>query len=131
KRFGPAKTFGGGLKVTTTLDVDLQRMAQDAIGSVLPQNGSGPTAAMVVLDAQSGNVLAMVGGENYHHNQFNLATQGERQPGSSFKPFVLATALKDNIAPSSVLVSKPITINADGRVWKPENYEGEYLGAIS
>jgi membrane peptidoglycan carboxypeptidase len=86
---------------------------------------------MVVLDAQSGDVLAMVGGENYHRNQFNLATQGERQPGSSFKPFVLATALKDNIAPSSVLVSKPVTINAGGRVWKPENYEGEYLGPIN
>jgi penicillin-binding protein 1A len=131
KQFGPAKTFGGGLKVMTTLDVDKQRMAQEAIASVLPQNGNGPTAAMVVLDAQKGDVLAMVGGENYHHNQFNLATQGERQPGSSFKPFVLATALKDNIAPSSVLVSKPVTINADGRIWKPENYEGEYLGPIN
>src|SRR5262249_40386627 len=52
KRFGPAKTFGGGLKVKTTLNVNLQRMAQRAIASVLPQNGSGPTAAMVVLDAQ-------------------------------------------------------------------------------
>jgi penicillin-binding protein 1A len=130
-RLGPAKTFGGGLKVTTTLDTDLQKMARDAIASVLRPNGSGPTAAMVVLDAQKGDVLAMVGGENYHHNQFNLATQGERQPGSSFKPFVLATALRDNIAPSSVLVSKPITINADGRIWKPANYEGEYLGPIS
>src|SRR5207253_70542 len=63
--------------------------------------------------------------------QFNLATQGERQPGSSFKPFVLATALRDNIAPSSTLVSEPVTINADGRLWKVENYEGEYLGRIS
>jgi penicillin-binding protein 1A len=130
ERYGAAKTFGGGLKVKTTLDVDLQKMTQQAIASVLPQNGTGPTAAMVVLDAQNGDVLAMVGGPNYHHNQFNLATQGERQPGSSFKPFVLATALKDNIAPSSVLVSKPVTINTGGRLWKVNNYEGEYLGAI-
>ena len=130
-QLGPAKTFGGGLKVITTLNVNLQQDARDAIASVLPQNGNGPAAAMVVLDAQNGNVLAMVGGENYHRNQFNLATQGERQPGSSFKPFVLATALKDNIAPSSVLVSKPVTINADGKIWKPNNYEGEYLGAIT
>jgi penicillin-binding protein 1A len=131
KKFGPAKTFGGGLKVRTTLNVNLQGMARDAIHSVLPPNGNGPTAAMVVLDAQTGDVLAMVGGENYHRSQFNLATQGERQPGSSFKPFVLATALKDNIAPSSVLVSKPVTINAGGRLWKVENYEGEYLGPIN
>jgi penicillin-binding protein 1A len=130
-RFGPAKTFGGGLKVKTTLRVELQKMARDAIASVLPPNSSGPTAAMVVLDAQKGDVLAMVGGENYHRNQFNLATQGERQPGSSFKPFVLATALRDNIAPSSTLVSEPVTINADGRLWKVENYEGEYLGRIN
>jgi penicillin-binding protein 1A len=130
KRFGAAKTFGGGLKVKTTLNVDLQRTAQQAISSVLPQNGTGPTAAMVVLDAQNGDVLAMVGGPNYHHNQFNLATQGERQPGSSFKPFVLATALRDNIAPSTVLVSKPVTINAGGRLWKVNNYEGEYLGPV-
>jgi penicillin-binding protein 1A len=129
--FGPAKTFGGGLKVKTTLNVNLQKMAREAIASVLPQNGSGPTAAMVVLDAQKGDVLAMVGGPNYHHNQFNLATQGERQPGSAFKPFVLATALKENIAPSSVLVSKPVTINAGGRLWKVANYEGEYLGPIN
>ncbi len=129
--YGPARTFGGGLKVTTTLNVGLQQMARDAIASVLPQNGSGPTAAVVVLDAQNGSVLAMVGGENYHHNQFNLATQGERQPGSSFKPFVLATALRQNIAPSSVLNSAPVTINADGRLWKVNNYEGEYLGRIN
>ena len=98
---------------------------------MLPQNGTGPTAAVVVLDAHTGAVLAMVGGENYHRNQFNLATQGERQPGSSFKPFVLATALRQNIAPSSVLNSEPVTINADGRLWKVNNYEGEYLGRIN
>ena len=76
-------------------------------------------------------MLAMIGGANYHKNQFNLATQGERQPGSSFKPFVLATALKENIAPSSILTSsKHVTINADGRLWQVNNYEGEALGPI-
>ena len=100
---------------------------RDQVGAART-NGTGPTAAVVVLDAHNGAVLAMVGGENYHRNQFNLATQGERQPGSSFKPFVLATALRQNIAPSSVLTSEPVTINADGRLWKVNNYEGEYLG---
>jgi penicillin-binding protein 1A len=129
-RFGPRRTFGGGLRVTTTLDVGLQQIARDAIKSVLPASDSGPTATIVVLDAHSGAVVAMVGGENYHKNQFNLATQGERQPGSSFKPFVLATALKNNVAPSTVLESRPVTINADGRLWEVNNYEGEYLGPI-
>jgi penicillin-binding protein 1A len=129
-RYGASKTFGGGLKVTTTLDVNLQKIARQAIASVLPTS-SGPTASLVVLNAQTGDVLAMVGGENYHKSQFNLATQGERQPGSSFKPFVLATALKENIAPSSILTSsKHVTINADGRLWPVNNYEGEALGPI-
>ena len=82
--------------MTTTLDMNLQQMARDAIAAVLPQNGTNPAVALVAIDAQQqpGAVLAMVGGANYHKNQFNLATQGERQPGSAFKPFVLATALK-------------------------------------
>ena len=135
KQYGPGKAFGGGLRVRTTLDVDLQRLARQAIASALPgsvqQTPYGPTAAMVVLDGQTGAVLAMVGGANYHRSQFNLATQGERQPGSSFKPFVLATALKEGIAPSSILTSsKHVTINADGRLWQVNNFEGEALGPI-
>ena len=130
KRYGPSRTFGGGLKVTTTLDVNLQKIAREAIASALPAS-LGPAAALVVLDAHTGDVLAMVGGANYHKSQFNLATQGERQPGSSFKPFVLATALKEGIAPSSILTSsKHVTINADGRLWQVNNYEGEALGPI-
>ena len=110
--------------------MNLQELAREAISSVLPTS-SGPTASLVVLNAQTGDVLAMVGGENYHKSQFNLATQGERQPGSSFKPFVLATALKEGIAPSSILTSsKHVTINADGRLWQVNNYEGEALGPI-
>ncbi len=131
KHYGPRTAFGGGLKVTTTLDVNLQKIAREAVASVLPTS-SGPTASLVVLDARNGDVLAMVGGENYHKSQFNLATQGERQPGSSFKPFVLATALKEGISPSSILTSsKNVTINADGRLWKVNNYEGEALGPIN
>ena len=133
KQYGPRRTFGGGLRVKTTLDVDLQRVARQAIASVLPPSSSGPTATLVALDVKKdpGAIVAMVGGEKYHKSEFNLATQGERQPGSSFKPFVLATALKEGIAPSSVLTSsKQVTINADGRLWQVNNYEGEALGPI-
>jgi penicillin-binding protein 1A len=134
RQYGPRRAFGGGLKVKTTLDTGLQKLARDAIQSVLPYREGGPAAAMVVIDAQQhpGAVLAMVGGPNYHKNQFNLATQGERQPGSSFKPFVLATALKENISPSTILTSsKQVTINADGKLWQVNNYEGEALGPIN
>src|SRR5439155_1077734 len=131
KEYGPRKAFGGGLKVTTTLDTGLQKIAREAIASVLPYREDGPTAAMVVIDAQHnpGAVLAMIGGPNYHHNQFNLATQGERQPGSSFKPFVLATALKENISPSTTFPSKPVNIFIGDKYWPVHNYENDYIGS--
>jgi len=131
QQLGPGRTFGGGLKVRTTLDVQLQQAARDAITQVLPAS-LGPTAALVALDAQTGAVLAMIGGQNYHRSQFNLATQGERQPGSAFKPFVLATALKENISPATMITSvKHVTINAGGRLWQVNNFEGEALGPIN
>jgi penicillin-binding protein 1A len=130
QRYGAKRVLGGGLHVTTTIDLGLQQVARDAVANVLPPS-VGPAAALVAVDAQTGAVLAMVGGRNYHESQFNLATQGERQPGSSFKPFVLAAALRDGIAPSSVFDSHPVTIYAAGRWWKVNNYEGDYLGQIN
>ena len=103
--YKPQVVFGGGLHVTTTIDLGLQQLARDAIAKELPPS-VGPTAALVALDARTGAVLAMVGGRNYHQSQFNLATQGERQPGSAFKPFVLAAALRAGIAPSTTFNSQ-------------------------
>jgi penicillin-binding protein 1A len=119
--------YGGGLKVETTIDLNLQKQAQAAVQKWLP-SPDGPQAALVAMDTHSGAVLAMVGGRNYHSLQFNLATQRNRQVGSSFKPLVLATALREGIAPQSVFKSGPVVINADGRLWPVTNYEGESLG---
>jgi penicillin-binding protein 1A len=129
-RYGSGRVFGGGLKVYTTIDLKLQKMARNSIGKWLT-NASGPTAALVAIDPRDGRVLAMFGGNNFHKSQFNLAVQGERQAGSSFKPFVLATALREGVAPSTTFVSKPVTIDAGGRLWEVHNYEDEYLGPIS
>jgi penicillin-binding protein 1A len=126
---GTHNAYGGNLRVRTTIDLGLQKLAREAIAKTLPAS-VGPTAALVSLDAHTGAVLAMVGGRNYHHSQFNLATQGERQPGSAFKPFVLAAALKSGIAPSTTLVSKPVSIFLGDKLWNVTNYEGEYLGTI-
>ncbi len=128
-KYKPRQVFGGGLKVTTTIDLGLQKLARQAIQQVLPPS-IGPTAALVAIDVHNGDVLTMVGGRNYHASQFNLATQGERQPGSAFKPFVLATALAEGIAPSSTLVSHPIVLDAGGRAWSVNNFEHESLGPI-
>ena len=72
----------------------------------------------------------MYGGNSFHTSQFNLATQGERQPGSAFKPFVLAAALKEGISPLTTFTSKPISIFLGNKYWYVHNFEGEYLGPI-
>ncbi len=86
--------------------------------------------AIVVMDPHTGRVLAMDGGFSYDASEFNRATQAERQPGSSFKPFVYSAALDNGYTPSSVVMDAPISIdlgNGQG-VWQPENYEGDFLG---
>ena len=128
-QFGAKRVFGSGFRVNTTINFQLQSLARAAIHKWLP-SATGPQAALVAIDPTSGAVLAMYGGNSFHQSQFNLATQGERQPGSSFKPFVLATALKQGISPLTTLVSKPVSIFLGNRYWYVHNYEGEYLGPI-
>ena len=128
-RFRVKDVYGGGYRVHTTISLRLQRLAAEAIDKWLP-SPDGPQAALVAINPSNGAVLAMYGGRNFHASQFNLAVQGERQPGSSFKPFVLATALKEGIAPSSTFESKPVSIFLGNKYWTPHNYEGEYLGTI-
>ncbi len=91
EQFGARRAFEGGLRVRTTLDLDFQNAAQRAIDNSLP-NPDGPAAAMVAIDNQTGEVRALVNSTNYRDRPFNLATQGERQPGSTVKPFILAEA---------------------------------------
>ena len=128
-RYGAARVFGGGLRVRTSLDLELQRIARKSISKWLT-SPTGPSAALVAIDPKNGKILAMVGGNNYRKSQFNLAVQSQRQPGSAFKPFVLATALEEGIAPSTTFVSRPVSIPLGDRVWSVSNYEDSYLGTI-
>lgn len=131
-RYGTRQTFEGGLRVYTTLNLGKQAAAENAIASVLDQPGD-PSAALVSLEPSSGYVRAMVGGTNFTQQKFNVATQGHRQPGSAFKPFVLATAMSKGISPSATFVSEPKHFNLDsvGSVWDVSNYDFLYLGKIS
>ena len=89
------------------------------------------SGAMVVMDPPTGRVLAMVGGFSYDQSQFNRATQAMRQPGSSFKPFVYATALDNGYTPSTLVLDGPIEIDQGPGMppWRPENYSvGKYYG---
>jgi penicillin-binding protein 1A len=128
-RFGARRVFGGGFRVNTTINFPLQLLARAAIHKVLP-SPNGPQAALVAINPRTGAVLAMYGGNSFATSQYNLATARERQTGSAFKPFVLATALREGISPLSTFVSKPVSIFLGNRYWNVHNYEGEYLGPI-
>jgi penicillin-binding protein 1A len=130
-KFGARRAFEGGLRVRTTLDLQLQEQAQRAVNTYLANPG-GPTAALVAIDNDTGEVRAMVGGRDYDSAPFNLATQGQRQPGSSFKPFILAEALRRGIGPGSLWPSRKreFTVpNTGGREkFVVNNFEDAYSG---
>ena len=129
-RFGAKRVFGGGFRVYTTINFKLQSLARAAVHQWLP-SPNGPQAALVALNPKTGAVLAMYGGENFNHSQYNLATARERQTGSAFKPFVLATALREGISPLTTFDSHQVSIFLGDRYWYVHNYEGEYLGPIN
>jgi penicillin-binding protein 1A len=128
---GARKAFEGGLRIRTTIDGELQDAGQAAIRNWLP-NVDGPHAALVAIENSTGKVRAMVGGDDATYNQspFNLATQGQRQPGSAIKPFILAEALKQGISPDSVWASHKLQIDVphSKEVFTVNNYEGAYSG---
>jgi penicillin-binding protein 1A len=103
KRFGSAKVFDGGLRVTTSINVKWQQEAIDIIKSTTEPLDFGfkPSAALVAIDPANGYIRTMVGGLDYKKQKFNLASQAKRQPGSSMKPFVLATAVEQGMNPDT------------------------------
>jgi len=88
--------------------------------------------AILAMDAQTGRVLAMVGGYAFDQSQYNRATQARRQPGSAFKPFVYAAALDYGLTPATLVEDAPFALKqADGTMWTPENYTKEFFGATT
>lgn len=130
--FSDAEIFGGGLRVYTTLDYELQDAAYESVYTDTLDQPGDPDAALITLD-ESGRVVAMVGGRDFETSKVNLAVGADgggsgRGPGSAFKPFVLATALEQGISAESLFPS-PSTIvipGADaGEPWKVSNYDLE------
>jgi len=114
--------FGGGLKVYTTLDLDLQKKAEEALLE------SGFQGAVLCMDPTTGFIKAMVGGRDYQESKFNRAYQAYRQPGSTFKPFIYAAAMDSGFTPSSIIIDEPITF-PNG--WRPQNYDRRFRGKVT
>lgn len=131
-RYGTKTTFEGGLRVYTSLDLQKQAAAEAAVVNVLNQPGD-PSAAVVSIEPQTSYVRAMVGGLDFVTQKYNLAYQGHRQPGSAFKPFVLATAMSKGISPDTPFVSEPkhFSLGSDGSAWDVVNFDNLYLGKIT
>ena len=117
------------LIVETTLDLDLQRNAENAVVRGLATEGPKLNASQGALVAlrHDGALLAMVGGKAYDESSFNRAAEAKRQPGSAFKAFVYLAALEHGHSPDDEVVDGPVTIGN----WTPGNYEGEYEGPIT
>ena len=131
-RFGVNTVRKGGLKVYTTINPKLQKAGREAIDSTLSYPGD-PSSAVVAIDPRTGYIKAMASSSQYKHNQYNLAAQGHRQPGSAFKTFVLATAIRRGVNPySTSYVSRPLDLKTeDYGPWKVQTYDESYGGSMN
>lgn len=143
--------FGEGgfhnLKVESTLDLRLQRVAQQAMATGLADldaklkrpDGMKLQGALIALDVKTGGILALVGGRSYTESQFNRAVQAQRQPGSTFKPFVYLAAFEATlddpalppITPATVVDDSPYVFFYEDKEYIPQNFEGVYLGPVT
>jgi penicillin-binding protein 1B len=138
----------GTVDVYTTLDINMQRVALEAVRNglvnvdkILSRRRRKPPpaqAALIAVDPRTGEILAMVGGRSYNQSQYNRAVVARRQPGSTFKPFVYLAAFeraaaesRSDLTPASMTIDEPQTFTFDQQVWSPANYEHEYDGEIT
>jgi penicillin-binding protein 1A len=132
EHYGVNTVRRGGLEVETTIDPRLQEVGLEAMRSALPYS-SDPASALVSIDPRGGQIRAMVSSSHYAESQFNLAAQGHRQPGSTFKAFVLTTAIKQGIDPyTTYYTSKPLDLNLPywGH-WEVHTADEGYQGTIN
>ncbi len=141
--FGSALVYRGGLSVRTTLSLEFQQAAQNAVRKGLNTlekrmqrrgiKNPEPQAALISLDVKSGEIRAMVGGKDYALSAFNRATMARRQPGSAFKPIVYAYAIEQGFPQNKTLIDAPVTFNGakKGKSYEPENFSKEFKGEMT
>jgi penicillin-binding protein 1A len=157
--YGSNAVYEGGLRIYTTLDMDLQlaaeRSLEKQLGSIEsdlrlkntrasyhpaapdPAHPNGPVTpylqgAVVAIDPRNGFVRALVGGRDWNQSNFNRATQARRQPGSAFKPFVYTAAMDNGFRPTDLVVDEPVSFpGGDGKAYEPQNYDHQYRGSVT
>ncbi|MDR3163978.1 MAG: PBP1A family penicillin-binding protein [Synergistaceae bacterium] len=121
-KYGRDKIYKGGLTIRTTIDLELQKHAESVISKMKVEG------ALVCLDPNTGEILALVGGRNFDESKFNRATQAYRQPGSSFKPIVYATAFENGFRPIDTILDAPLNF-PNG--WSPKNSDAKFSGEVT
>jgi len=135
KRFGKDAVLKGGMRVQTTVDTKLQRLAEDVVtrghANLLNQGIYADQMALVAVDPRTHFVKAMVGGVDYRKSQYNRAMQSLRQPGSAFKPFVYYTAFASGrYSPDSTISDTPVSYPDGYEYYSPQNYDNSFRGAM-
>jgi penicillin-binding protein 1B len=140
------RSVASTVDVYTTLDLHLQRLAQDALRDGLARvdellakrRRQRAQAALIAVDPRTGEILALIGGRSYNQSQYNRATTARRQPGSVFKPFVYLAAFehayeqgRKDVTPASLVLDEPTTFEFNQQTWNPNNYEDQYDGPIT
>jgi len=154
EKYGSNAVYEGGMKVYTTLDIDLQESAERALERQMTRlesdmklkvthasysaasQASGKTpylqASLVAIDPRNGHVRALIGGRDWNESNFNRATQARRQPGSAFKPFVYVAAMDNSFKPTDIMVDEPVSFpGGDGKPYEPQNYDREFRGPVT
>jgi penicillin-binding protein 1A len=155
-RYGYDGLYNNGLRVTTTLVPEYQRLMEEttethllameaeneypftkAMYDSLAALGETPErleyllSSSVLMNTRTGAVLGLVGGRDYEHSKWNLATQAARQPGSIFKPVIYLTALKHGYLPCSILLDTPVLIDTGVSLWRPRNFNNRFMGPMT
>ena len=142
EKYGKEALYKNGLQVYTTVDLEMQRVAQESVESGLKEiekrqkypSTNMPLAlegSLICFDLETGYIKAMVGGRDFEKSQFNRATQARRQTGSAFKPIVYASALDKGYTPASLIVDSPIVFEWEHKKWKPKNFGEKFSGPIT
>ncbi len=158
ERYGSNQIYEGGLRIHTTIDIDIQHAAEESLEKRLTAleqrnqykktraalaKAGGPTArdknkteylqgAIVSMEPSSGQILALVGGRDFNDSNFNRAVQAARQPGSAFKPFIYTAAIDNGYSPTDIILDTPVSFNAgNGQEWSPHNYDQKFRGPVT
>lgn len=141
EKYGADVLYKEGLSIYTTLDLNVQKYAGEAMERGLKEleerNKYRPglvQGALFCMDVKTGAIRAMVGGRDFNKSEFNRATQSRRQPGSAFKPIIYTAAFDKGMTPATVFEDAPIAVNdvsQENGVWSPKNFDGKFMGPIT